>query len=210
MKKALNILIPFILLLLLFGCTWEKKGVVDMSKLVTPDEIWEHRKEWLGKEVTLVIDTVECFTGCCSSFFRNKDFSATHASFDVYEKTLPNLDSYNAFVNELRDRSKPIDTIWVKNYDIGVINSYGQQGFRKPKWLKDDRDYISFTKDEFNEKIMFSPKKIVTGVLVESWIQYTHVLEDSTVKEGRYFILLPTGLKYRKYGHLELFDWSRN
>lgn len=194
--------------LLLPGC-WKSVGVVDMSKVMTPDEIWEKRDQLVGKVVTVEFDTVDANSSCCGTPLEingRHDFKATYFS------TLPNywrqksLGQWQDSINRTRDTLVSYDTVWNGTYIFHYIVDANLPGFNHPSWVKKEYKYVSLDDQNlFNNTIVYGPKKIFCGVLIGTRLNnfFTRVFCESE----RAFLFLPIGYKYSS-GHLDKFDRS--
>lgn len=226
MKKNLQLLLTLLCCIIFLPGCWKTIGKVDMSKVITIEELNAKKHELVGKVITLQIDTIYAFSYGRTSFFR--DLTLTSANFstsldknDIIRQT--RLDS-------LRKSSKPCTDIWNGSTDIKLLLDYTKAKDAFP-WISFNKRTPDLTNESiFRNTIQYSPSRFISGILVGGllscdgedtlvtngqggWAE--NIFFPDTIKNFRWctpttiyscehqYYLIPLGIKY-KSGHLEM------
>lgn len=210
------------------GCgEYKTVGKVDMSKLITLEELWQNRYEMVGKVVTIKLDTVSASSSNGGSRIQGIDFPSY-----TFWTTLTQIISDQMYwdrVDSLRKTNAQCEELWAGSCIIQII----KEG--KFPWINNTVRRAKLpTEETFSKTLQYSPERYFTGVLVGGFLDCTGY--DSLAEEGyknwgeqlefpgekkqfkwctpsmkyscrRDFFLIPTGYRY-KIGHLDQREMS--
>ncbi|NLD93973.1 MAG: hypothetical protein GX639_15050 [Fibrobacter sp.] len=226
MKKNLQLLLTLLCCTILLPGCWKTIGKVDMSKVITIDELNAKKHELVGKVITLQIDTIYAFSYGRTYFFRDLTLQSVNFSTSVYQNDI----HYKVRLDSLRKLSDPCTDIWDGSTHIQLLLDYTKSKNAFP-WISFNKRTPDLSNESlFRNTIQYSPSRFISGILVGGLSSCNG--EDTLVKNGQggwaetiYFpdsiksfrwctpttifscahqyYLIPLGIKY-KPGHLEL------
>ncbi len=227
--------IPLILasLLIFTGCNkspYKTIGKVEMDKLIHIDTLWKYRDDYLGKTVTIKMDTLSNFSVTGGEFFHGM-----YEKFDGYKYTISSpkkysLDSIEGVIYRDKGRLKYFKSQGFDIQDSTLITDYRAYHIsilREPKpenivnsydklliQAHDTLDIIlqdSLRGKDYGilKNIGKSTEKWVTGILSNSKLDTTGRRRsgDALYKCRAEYIklfIIPTGIKYNKTDTLPL------
>ena len=119
-KSAFQLLLMLMAVITIFGCgEYKTVGKVDMSKVITLEELWQKRYEMVGKVVTIKLDTVSATSSNGGSRIQGIDFPSY-----TFWTTLTHLISdqmYRDRVDSLRKINVQCEELWDGNCAIQII-----------------------------------------------------------------------------------------
>ncbi len=226
MKKNLQLLLTLLCCTILLPGCWKTIGKVDMSKVITIEELNAKKHELVGKVITLQIDTIDFFCYGGAAFFHDLELPSVIFSPYVYQNDI----HYQARLDSLRKLSKPCTDIWNGSADIKLLLDYTKTKNAFP-WISFNKRTLNMSNESlFSKTIQYSPSRFITGILVGGvsacdgddtlvtngqggWAE--NIFFPDTIKNFRWctpstvyscvhqYVLIPLGIKY-KTGHLEL------
>jgi len=193
------------------GCQqWVSDGVVEMDKLISLDSLWENAEQYIGKRVTIELDSnlsggLGGTAPIHSKSYNSIDF-LTHP--DSMGST---LDSIYAYLLARGIDTSVADTVYLgNNYAISFIaDARMGDTLNKPHWIDYNGKILNFSKSldkKTREKcrcsalsvlIEKSPQKYITGFLMLKDSSDHHTFPDTkTTEVERQLVIAPTGYKY--------------
>ena len=226
MKKNLQLLLTLLCCTILLPGCWKTIGKVDMSKVITIEELNAKKHELVGKVITLQIDTIDALSYGRTYFFRDLTLPSVNFS-TFFDKNGINR---QARLDSLRRSSKPCTEIWNGSTRIQLLLDYTKSKNAFP-WISFNKRTPDLSNESlFRNTIQYSPSRFITGILVGGvsacdgedtlvtngqggWAE--NIFFPDTIKNFRWctpstifscvhhYYLIPLGIKY-KSGHLEL------
>jgi len=209
MKNAIPHSIIAIAILSLSGCfiNWKTIGKVDMSKLVSLEEVWNNPEKYLGKVVTVGLDTVvNSFKGG-RTLATGEQYSVAGLNYNCrYLKGNDKfINIFRTYIDSVGGRDSAIgDTIFCGNYEICFIFDDTKPPVW-PGWINGNLEYLRLEIDSKDWAYLErKPKKYMSGILLgcthlPSEIDWVPDLKKLNMfKDFREIILMPLGYKYQK------------
>jgi hypothetical protein len=214
MKKKMLMLTGVLMLVLLCGC-WKTIGNVDMSKVVSLDEVWENSDKYIGKVVTVELDTV--VTSCKGGATLKTGEQYVVAAHRLNNRYLRTQEQYtklwDAYIDSVGGKdSARGDTVFTGDYEVGFIFD-DITPLEWPGWIKNPPKYLALQVDSWDwVKLEKKPKKYLCGVLLGcthlpreiDWIpKYDSLGMEMDFRE---IIIMPLGYKYKKGPEIPLLE----
>jgi hypothetical protein len=196
MTKIAYLLIT-LLLFVLGGCSkYQTKGKVDMSKLITLDELWEKREELKGKVVTVELDTI--MSANYDGHSTGVELEPCHGggfTTNTQGRWLTTFEQYDNYLRSIGLNENSVDTIFDGGYIFSIVtdspDSFPSLKQYSPLTTKCDKKLI--------EKVSNSSQKIISGVLISARESYTFYKGKDLLITSRSIWVLPSGLKFSRF-----------
>ena len=212
MKKKMLMLTCVLMLVLLCGC-WKTIGNVDMSKVVSLDEVWNNPDKYIGKVVTIELDTVANMFKGGVNLPQGEQYAI--AGLTLNNRYLRTQEQYtklwDAYIDSVGGKdSARGDTVFTGDYEVGFIFD-DITPLEWPGWIKNPPQYLALQVDSWDwVKLEKKPKKYLCGVLLGcthlpseiDWIPKYDSLE--LYKDYREIIIMPLGYKFKKSPEIPL------
>jgi hypothetical protein len=212
MKKKMLMLTGVFMLVLLCGC-WKTIGNVDMSKVVSLEEVWENSDKYIGKVVTVELDTVANMFKGGVNLPQGEQYSI--AGLTLNNRYLRTQEQYtklwDAYIDSVGGKdSARGDTVFTGDYEVGFIFD-NERAPQWPGWLKDTVPFLRLeTYGPDWGLLEKKPKKYLCGVLLGcthlpseiDWLPKYDSLE--LYKDYRVISIMPLGYKFKKGSEIPL------
>lgn len=213
LKKLIVQLCALPILLSLTGCGWKKIGEVDMSKLVSLEEVWNNKDNYIGKVITVEMDTV--ITSSKGLLFLPTGEQYAVAAHQLNNRYLRTQEQYTQLWEAYIDSVGGVDsargdTIFTGDYDVGFVIDK-ERPPEWPRWIKNTPEalWLNTYGDDW-ERLEKKPKKYLCGVLLgcthlPSRIDWIPKYDSINIyKDYREIIIMPLGYKYKKQPEIPL------
>jgi hypothetical protein len=214
-KPAIHGAVLAVIFTFLSGCSlnWKTIGKVDMSKVVSLEEVWNNYDKYVGKVVTIGLDTVvnSGKAGIVLPSGERYTMADFHTIIQKQRKGTTDKDMISRYIANIGgfDSAKG-DTIFNGDYEVGFIFN-DEIPPMWPPWVKDTMPILRLqTFDSDWERLDKKPVKYLCGVLLGSSLMVSEIDWIPELDFLKMFLcirkmgLMPLGYKFKKSPEIPL------
>ena len=206
--KQISLIVLTISSIALMGCQqWVSDGTVEMDKLIALDSLWAKADQYIGKQVTIELDSGISGRLDGTAPIQGKSYNAI--SFLISNDSLGHSwDSIYAFLKNRGIDTSKADTVYIGSYALSFIaDARMGDTLDKPHWIEYVGKILNFARqfrkkgatEQVSSNIERAPHKYITGFLMLKDSSDHHTFPDTKTTEiERIFVIAPTGYKYLK------------